>query len=125
MIAAAVIDDISGGDDALPHEFGGAHDIGGIDRLVGTGEDHPGNLIGHGGLHHIFDAVDIGLHRLKGVVFRKAYMLEGGRMKDEVHTPGDVDQFLFVPDVTQVWRHPSAILIFSAHDIQGRFIIIQ
>lgn len=78
---------VGGGHELFAHELGGAHHIGGIDRLVGAGEDDLFNLAFTSGIDDILDAVDIGLHRLKRRFLAEDNVLQGGSMKNNVNAP--------------------------------------
>ena len=71
-------------DDHLAHPLGGAHDIGGIHRLVGGHHHEALGLIDLTELHQIFRAEDIVINGLHAVMLHEGHMLMGCRVDDDL-----------------------------------------
>ena len=79
---------IKGLDDHLAEALAGAHDVGGVDGLVGGDEDKALAAVKHGGISRAVGAEGVVLDRLAGAVLHEGDMLVGSGVIDDLWTVG-------------------------------------
>ena len=82
---------VKGLDDHFAEALAGAHDVGGVDGLVGGDEDKALAAVQHGGIGRAVGAEGVVLDRLAGAVLHEGDMLVGGGVVDELGTVGAED----------------------------------
>ena len=70
--------------DHLADSLGGAHDVRGVDRLVGGDEQEASAAVGEGGVGRLVGAQDVVLDGLAGRVLHQRDMLVGGGVEDQL-----------------------------------------
>ena len=91
---------VKGLDDHLAEALAGAHDVGGVDGLVGGNEDKALAAVEHGGIGRAVGAEGVVLNGLTGAVLHEWDMLVGGGVVDQLGAVGaeDLVQTAAVPN---------------------------
>lgn len=90
-VTAAALVVVGGGHQALTHELGGAHDVGGVHGLVGAGEDDALDAGLAGGADDVLHAEDVGLHGIEGRALAEDDVFVGGGVEDEIDAVEEID----------------------------------